>query len=179
MREEESPGPGLLHGLVGELADGLKDAAEVAANPFPPEGPRATAGPLLRVAAAVGEPSIPDGARAQARLLFEAVALIGQASWILSTAGREVAIGEGDTVTIGRSPEARLVVAHPEISKIHCEVSVRDGRLVVRDVGSTNGTEIRRSEGASPVTSPSELRVGDRLGVLDDGPEIALVGLRP
>jgi pSer/pThr/pTyr-binding forkhead associated (FHA) protein len=45
-------------------------------------------------------------------------------------------------VVIGRSREARLTISHPMISRQHCEVFERDGLLMVRDLGSSNGTMV-------------------------------------
>lgn len=41
---------------------------------------------------------------------------------------------------IGRSREATLTLPHPLVSRRHCELFERDGRLMVRDLGSRNGT---------------------------------------
>ena len=46
---------------------------------------------------------------------------------------------EGPTV-IGRSREAGVTVAHPMVSRRHCEIFEQDGLLMVRDLGSLNGT---------------------------------------
>jgi predicted component of type VI protein secretion system len=43
---------------------------------------------------------------------------------------------------IGRSREATLTIAHPMISRRHCEVYEADGLLMVRDLGSLNGTVV-------------------------------------
>jgi hypothetical protein len=43
-------------------------------------------------------------------------------------------------MTIGRSREARLAIAHPMVSRRHSELFERDGLLMVRDLGSLNGT---------------------------------------
>jgi pSer/pThr/pTyr-binding forkhead associated (FHA) protein len=43
---------------------------------------------------------------------------------------------------IGRSREATLTLPHPLVSRRHCELFERNGRLVVRDLGSRNGTYI-------------------------------------
>lgn len=61
---------------------------------------------------------------------------------------------------IGRSREADLTVIHPMISRRHCELFKRDGRIMVRDLGSLNGTYL----GSSPVKE-SELRAGDTLAI--------------
>jgi pSer/pThr/pTyr-binding forkhead associated (FHA) protein len=44
--------------------------------------------------------------------------------------------------TIGRSREADLTVAHPMVSRKHCEAFERAGLLMVRDLGSLNGTYV-------------------------------------
>ncbi|OHB68665.1 MAG: hypothetical protein A2V70_07075 [Planctomycetes bacterium RBG_13_63_9] len=41
---------------------------------------------------------------------------------------------------IGRSREADLTVAHPMVSRRHCEIFEVDGLLMLRDLGSLNGT---------------------------------------
>lgn len=41
---------------------------------------------------------------------------------------------------IGRSREADLTVAHPTISRKHCEIYEEGGTLRLRDLGSLNGT---------------------------------------
>ncbi len=41
---------------------------------------------------------------------------------------------------VGRSREADLTIAHPMISRQHCELYEIDGLLMVRDLGSLNGT---------------------------------------
>jgi pSer/pThr/pTyr-binding forkhead associated (FHA) protein len=41
--------------------------------------------------------------------------------------------------TIGRSRQATLTVAHPMISRRHCEIYESDGLLMLRDLGSLNG----------------------------------------
>jgi predicted component of type VI protein secretion system len=41
---------------------------------------------------------------------------------------------------IGRSRDAALTVAHPQISRQHCMLFDADGLLMLRDLGSTNGT---------------------------------------
>jgi hypothetical protein len=41
---------------------------------------------------------------------------------------------------IGRSPDTDLQIDHDTVSGVHCEVSVADGEMLVRDCASTNGT---------------------------------------
>lgn len=44
--------------------------------------------------------------------------------------------------TIGRSRDADLTVAHPQISRKHCELVEAGGLILIRDVGSLNGTYV-------------------------------------
>ncbi|MBN2296930.1 MAG: FHA domain-containing protein [Pirellulales bacterium] len=44
--------------------------------------------------------------------------------------------------SIGRSRDADLTVAHPQISRKHCELFENDGLILVRDAGSLNGTYV-------------------------------------
>jgi predicted component of type VI protein secretion system len=63
-----------------------------------------------------------------------------------------VVVGGGDAkvseislklpATIGRSRKATVKLPHPLVSRRHCEVFERDGRLFVRDLGSLNGTYV-------------------------------------
>jgi pSer/pThr/pTyr-binding forkhead associated (FHA) protein len=41
---------------------------------------------------------------------------------------------------VGRGRDVELTVPHALVSRRHCEIIERDGRLVVRDLGSLNGT---------------------------------------
>jgi predicted component of type VI protein secretion system len=47
---------------------------------------------------------------------------------------------------IGRSREADLTIAHPTISRKHCELYDQDGLLVIRDLGSMNGTFVGKKQ---------------------------------
>jgi hypothetical protein len=50
-------------------------------------------------------------------------------------------VPEGACLTIGRNPENDIVLgSDPQVSRVHCSVTTRDGNLCVTDKGSTNGT---------------------------------------
>jgi predicted component of type VI protein secretion system len=62
---------------------------------------------------------------------------------------------------IGRGKEAKLSIAHPMISRRHCELFEKGGLLMVRDLGSLNGTRVagRRIKEA-PVPPGGEFSIG-------------------
>jgi DNA-binding NtrC family response regulator len=45
-----------------------------------------------------------------------------------------------DPLVVGRDPGAAIVVADPEVSAMHCELRAASDGILVRDLGSTNGT---------------------------------------
>ncbi len=58
--------------------------------------------------------------------------------------------------TIGRSRRADVTVAHPMISRQHCEMVEKDGFLVLRDLGSTNGTFVKGVRIQEAAVEPGE-----------------------
>ena len=65
-------------------------------------------------------------------------------------------------VVIGRGRRATLVIPHPLVSRVHCEIYEENGRLGVRDLDSLNGTYVNRqrvTEAALP--SGGLLTLGD------------------
>ncbi len=64
-------------------------------------------------------------------------------------------------MVIGRSRKATLTIAHPMISRRHCELFESDGLLMVRDMDSLNGTLIdgRRIKQA-PLPPQGEFMIG-------------------
>src|SRR5262245_24982639 len=47
-----------------------------------------------------------------------------------------------DMVLVGRKDECDLNIEHKSVSKLHCVIVKTDGLLLVRDLGSTNGTRV-------------------------------------
>jgi DNA-binding NtrC family response regulator len=87
-------------------------------------------------------------------------------NWIVSGGrarvpdGAEIVI-DVDAVVVGRVPGADIVLTDPEVSAIHCELRAVSDGVLVKDLGSTNGTflgGVRVREAI--VTTPMELRVG-------------------
>src|SRR6185295_6651213 len=62
---------------------------------------------------------------------------------------------------VGRDPQCHLRPASPLISKRHCAVIQRDGKVFIRDFGSTNGTFVNDD----PVEGERELHHDDNLKV--------------
>lgn len=71
---------------------------------------------------------------------------------------------------IGRDPECHLRPASSLISKRHCALIQRDGKAILRDFGSTNGTFLNEE----PVKGEVELKQDDKLRV---GPLLFSVNL--
>src|SRR3954470_5042689 len=47
-----------------------------------------------------------------------------------------------DLVLVGRKEDCDLRLDHKSISKLHCVLAKTDGLLLLRDLGSTNGTRV-------------------------------------
>lgn len=53
---------------------------------------------------------------------------------------RTFSLHEGETITIGRTSEADIVLDNPSVSRIHAVVELDNGGNYITDIGSTNGT---------------------------------------
>lgn len=74
--------------------------------------------------------------------------------------GRAIPIG-GARFVIGRDPECNLRPASQAVSKQHCAVLIRDGKVFIQDLSSTNGTLVNDIV----VTDEIEVANGDRLKI--------------
>ena len=63
-------------------------------------------------------------------------------------------------VVLGRGHEASIPLPHPLVSRLHCEIVQHQGRLLVRDLGSLNGTYVGNER-----VSEAELPSGELLTV--------------
>jgi pSer/pThr/pTyr-binding forkhead associated (FHA) protein len=59
--------------------------------------------------------------------------------------------------TIGRGRDAVLRLPHPLVSRMHCELIEVDNRLIVRDLGSLNGTYVGTERVTEAALPPGEL----------------------
>ncbi len=100
------------------------------------------------------------------------------ASRLIVTAGPQP-IGElallDAPVAIGRAPQSDFAVADPSVSRRHCRLEKRDGRWVVLDQGSGNGTLVNGVAVCSRVLRHGdEIAIGDtRLRFLEPGGVVA------
>jgi len=59
--------------------------------------------------------------------------------------------------TIGRGRGTTIVLPHPLVSRQHCELFEADGQLMVRDLGSLNGTFVNNQRVTEAPLAPGEL----------------------
>ena len=57
----------------------------------------------------------------------------------------------------GRGREASVTLPHPLVSRRHCELFERNGEVIVRDLGSLNGTFVGSERVTESVLHPGEL----------------------
>jgi len=67
----------------------------------------------------------------------------------------------GNELTVGRAAGCQVTVDDTFVSQLHARVFLRDGRYLVEDLGSTNGTYLNRQK----VSGPMVMQAGDRLHV--------------
>lgn len=75
--------------------------------------------------------------------------------------GREHVLG--DVTTIGRAVENDIVITSRRVSREHARLRREGWRIILEDLGSTNGTFLNDERALNPV----ELRDDDRIGIGD------------
>ena len=73
--------------------------------------------------------------------------------------GMTYVLSPGNT-TVGRHPESDIFLNDVTISRQHCRFLLADGKLVVEDSGSTNGTYVNDAR-----VDEAQLRAGDEVVV--------------
>jgi DNA-binding winged helix-turn-helix (wHTH) protein len=83
-----------------------------------------------------------------------------QTCWIVWS-GREIALHDGDNI-IGRDPAAIVRLDRPSVSRRHARIVVSSKGAVVEDLGSKNGTFLRKNRitQAASLADLDELQVG-------------------
>ncbi|MFE0176377.1 FHA domain-containing protein [Streptomyces sp. NPDC059002] len=125
----------------------------------------------------IGEPPLIDGAVLSLGAPAEpGPELAGAAAQLHVVAGPDaggVHLLHGGQIRVGRSMEADVPLDDPDVSRLHCAVTLADdGRVTVTDLGSTNGTSVdgREVTGRPVRLAPgSLLRIGESALRLADG----------
>jgi DNA-binding winged helix-turn-helix (wHTH) protein len=89
-----------------------------------------------------------------------------QTCWIIWTS-REIPLHEGDNI-IGRDPTATVRLDLPSVSRRHARIIVSSAGVRVEDLGSKNGTYLRKNRiaGVVALADLDELQVGSALLVV-------------
>jgi uncharacterized RDD family membrane protein YckC len=82
-------------------------------------------------------------------------------SYVLRYGGREIPVSDGDVV-LGRSHSAGIRVDEESVSRSHALLTLREGRAVIRDLGSSNGLFVagRRVAGQAAVSDGDTIGLG-------------------
>jgi adenylate cyclase len=98
------------------------------------------------------------------------------AKLLLLTAEGQQAIELRAVNSLGRHPNNTIQLLDKIVSKEHCIVEVRDGRFVLRDLGSLNGTYVNgdRVRGETLLKHGDEVALGSTRARFDDGSGVAL-----
>lgn len=84
--------------------------------------------------------------------------------WILQSDGESpliIRLPRGSVKTLGRTARADFIVEAALVSRLHCRLTAESAdRLIVEDIGSTNGTMVNGKKVRRAV-----LKAGDRLKV--------------
>ncbi|NEC90849.1 FHA domain-containing protein [Streptomyces sp. SID12501] len=167
---------------LAAVASALASVVAGDRTPSPPErGPgRESGGPVVLYAGdqrldtqrcTLGEPPLVDGAvlalgtPAEPEPHPEADEVAAQLHVVAGPDAGGVHLLHGGQITIGRSADADVPLDDPDVSRLHCAVTVaEDGRIGVADLGSTNGTTLSGTRlGTRPVRlAPGALlRIGE------------------
>jgi DNA-binding winged helix-turn-helix (wHTH) protein len=73
---------------------------------------------------------------------------------------RKMPLVAGENI-MGRHPDAQVRVDQSSVSRLHARIVIGDGKAVLEDLKSRNGTFLRERR----LTAPAELRDGDLIGL--------------
>ncbi len=74
--------------------------------------------------------------------------------------GQEIAV-QGPEFLVGRAPECKLRPNSDMVSRRHCMITISEGRVAIRDLGSRNGTIVNGEK----IAGERELHTSDKLKV--------------
>jgi pSer/pThr/pTyr-binding forkhead associated (FHA) protein len=83
------------------------------------------------------------------------------------TSEKEYPLGEG-AVVLGREAFNDIVVHDPEVSRRHAQITFQEGRYIIEDLGSTNGTFIngRRVQTPTPLHNGDVVEMGEAARII-------------
>src|SRR5438552_125926 len=58
--------------------------------------------------------------------------------------------------TLGRDPSSQIHISHHSVSGSHCEITVTDDAVIIKDLGSTNGTFVSDVQVREAVLKPGQ-----------------------
>jgi adenylate cyclase len=110
------------------------------------------------------------------RMRSALISALLMAKLLLSTAEGQQAIDLRAVNSLGRHPNNTIQLLDKIVSKEHCIVEVRDGRFILRDLGSLNGTYVNgeRVRGEMLLKHGDEIALGSTRARFDDGSGVAL-----
>jgi pSer/pThr/pTyr-binding forkhead associated (FHA) protein len=76
---------------------------------------------------------------------------------LVSTEGGPAIDLTKDLVLVGRDEDCDVRLEHKSVSKLHCVVVKTDGLLLLRDLGSTNGTRVNGQRVRRAALLPNDL----------------------
>jgi len=76
--------------------------------------------------------------------------------------GRQSEIPLKGRAIIGRQTDCQIRIPSSGISRHHCELTLADGKVLLRDMGSSNGTYVNRQK-----VQQAQLSAGDLIGLGD------------
>jgi predicted component of type VI protein secretion system len=76
--------------------------------------------------------------------------------------GRQSEIPLKGRAVIGRQTDCQIRIPSSGISRHHCELTLADGKVLLRDMGSSNGTFVNRQK-----IQQTQLNAGDLIGLGD------------
>ena len=78
-----------------------------------------------------------------------------------------------DLTLVGRDEDCDIRLDHKSISKLHCVIAKTDGLLLIRDLGSTNGTRVNGQRVRRAALLPNDtLAVANMKYRVQFGPEL-------
>lgn len=82
----------------------------------------------------------------------------------------------GDSAVLGRSPECDLILFDRATSRMHAEIFKSENGYVLKDLGSTNGTQYNdsRLEGQVDLKRNDEIKVGQEVFLFDPDLDVAV-----